>query len=182
MFAQTTKNRWKQDSAPLHGETLLARSHLHTDVCIVGWGIAGLSVAYFLMKAGLRVTVLERDALGSGETGRTTAHLSNALDDRYTTLERLFGRQGAKLAAESHTAAIQIIENIVRTHEIACDFERVDGYLFAHAPKMQNQLQQEAAAARRAGLAQVEWVPHAPCLSTTWVLACASPSKRSFIR
>ena len=37
------------------------------------------------------------------ETGRTTAHLSNALDDRYYHLESLHGEDGARLAAESQT-------------------------------------------------------------------------------
>ena len=48
-----------------------------------------------------------------GMTGRTTAHLVNALDDRYFELERLHGERGAQLAARSHTAAIDRVEEIV---------------------------------------------------------------------
>ena len=51
------------------------------DVCVVGAGIAGLTVAYTLARAGRRVIVLDDGPIGSGETGRTTAHLSNALAD-----------------------------------------------------------------------------------------------------
>jgi|ERR1041384_5771038 hypothetical protein len=65
--------------------------------------------------------------LGGGETGRTTAHLSNAFDDRYYEVERLFGQHGARVVAESHTAAIDKIEEIVRHEKINCDFERLDG-------------------------------------------------------
>ena len=57
-------------------------------------------------------------------TGRTTAHLVNALDDRYFELERLHGERGAQLAAESHTAAIDRVESIVKEEQIDCDFER----------------------------------------------------------
>jgi glycine/D-amino acid oxidase-like deaminating enzyme len=84
-----------------------------TDVVVVGGGIAGLTTAYLLLREGKKVIVLESGELGSGETGRTTAHLSNALDDRYTRLEHLFGEKGARLAAESHGSAIDQIEKFV---------------------------------------------------------------------
>ena len=66
---------------------------------VVGGGIAGLTTAYLLSKEGVDVLLLEDGGLASGESGRTTAHLSNALDDRYTTLENLFGTEGARLPA-----------------------------------------------------------------------------------
>ena len=44
------------------------------DVCIVGAGITGLSIAYTLARAGKRVIVLDDGPIGGGETGRTTAH------------------------------------------------------------------------------------------------------------
>jgi hypothetical protein len=63
-------------------------------------------------------------------TGRTTAHISNALDDRYACPERMLGGPKAPLAAESHTAAIGRIARIVEEEGIACDFERLPDYLF----------------------------------------------------
>jgi glycine/D-amino acid oxidase-like deaminating enzyme/nitrite reductase/ring-hydroxylating ferredoxin subunit len=135
---------------------------LATDVCIVGAGIAGLSVAYHLGRAGRRVTVIDDGPVAGGETGRTTAHLSNALDDRYYELERIFGQDGARLAAESHGAAIDRIEQIVREEQIDCDFTRLDGYLFLAAGETPDELDKELAAAHRAGLTGVERVERAP--------------------
>jgi hypothetical protein len=63
-------------------------------------------------------------------TSRTTAHLVSTLDDRYYDIERFHGVVGARLAAESHSAAIDQYEKISAEEGIACDFERVDGYLF----------------------------------------------------
>ena len=54
-----------------------------TDVCVVGAGIAGLTTAYRLAKAVQRVVVVDDGPTAGGETCRTTAHLVNALDDRY---------------------------------------------------------------------------------------------------
>ena len=53
--------------------------------------------------------------IGGGATCRTTAHLSNAIDDSYTNIEKAHGAEGARLAAQSHTAAIDRIEGIIST-------------------------------------------------------------------
>src|SRR5687767_14383934 len=79
---------------------------LTPDVCVVGAGLAGVSVAYQLAREGKSVIVLDDGPIGGGETGRTTAHLASALDDRFYELERLHDEDGARLAAESHSAAI----------------------------------------------------------------------------
>ena len=57
------------------------------DVCVVGAGIAGMSTAYMLARAGRQVLLLERRCVGCGDTGLTTAHLSSAMDDGFGTLE-----------------------------------------------------------------------------------------------
>jgi glycine/D-amino acid oxidase-like deaminating enzyme/nitrite reductase/ring-hydroxylating ferredoxin subunit len=137
-------------------------SDLRTEVCVIGAGIAGMTTAYLLAQAGKQVVVLEDGAIGGGETGRTTAHLSNALDDRYRVLERLHSAEGARLAASSHTAAIDRIEEIVRGERIDCGFQRLDGYLFVPPGESPDILDAELEAARRAGVVGVERVKRAP--------------------
>src|SRR5436190_19380866 len=90
---------------------------LEVEVAIIGGGIAGLSVAYQLVREGRSVALLEDGAIGSGETGRTTAHLSSALDDRLCRLEQLHGEGGAELAFRSHQEAIAEIERIAKKEE-----------------------------------------------------------------
>jgi glycine/D-amino acid oxidase-like deaminating enzyme/nitrite reductase/ring-hydroxylating ferredoxin subunit len=126
------------------------------DVCVVGAGIAGLSVAYTLCREGSSVVVLDSRYPGSGETGRTTAHLSNALDDRYSKLESVHGAEGARLAAASHTRAISRIEEIVDAERLDCGFERLDGYLFLREGDPPSVLDDEVVASRRAGLTGAE--------------------------
>jgi nitrite reductase/ring-hydroxylating ferredoxin subunit len=87
-----------------------------------------------------------------GETRRTTAHLANEIDDSYQEIESLHGRDGARLAAESHTAAIDLIERIVQEENIDCDFVRLDGFLFNPADGDTSFIDKELEAARRAGL------------------------------
>jgi glycine/D-amino acid oxidase-like deaminating enzyme len=143
----------------------------HADVCVVGAGIAGLSTAYCLVSAGKSVIVLDDGCIADGQTKQTTAHLSNAIDDRYVEIERLHGAEGSRLAAESHSAAIDTIDEIVRREQIDCDFERLDGYLFVPPGQSADILEEEWKAAHRAGLTTVELLdllpapwPALPCL------------------
>jgi glycine/D-amino acid oxidase-like deaminating enzyme/nitrite reductase/ring-hydroxylating ferredoxin subunit len=136
--------------------------NIECDVCIVGAGIAGMTTAYLLAREGRRVVVLDDGPIGGGMTERTTAHLVVALDDRYYELERLHGEKGARLAAESHGAAVDRIESIVAEEKIDCDFERLDGYLFAPPDESKQPLEDELKAAHSAGLSLIEMVDRAP--------------------
>jgi glycine/D-amino acid oxidase-like deaminating enzyme/nitrite reductase/ring-hydroxylating ferredoxin subunit len=126
--------------------------NIRTDVVIVGGGIAGISIAYCLLAKGKRVVLIEDGMIGSGETGRTTAHLVTALDDRYFELSRMYGEHFARLAADSHSKAIDFIESTVRNENIDCEFERLNGYLFLHPSDNASSLPRELEAAKAAGL------------------------------
>jgi glycine/D-amino acid oxidase-like deaminating enzyme/nitrite reductase/ring-hydroxylating ferredoxin subunit len=158
------------DSVPSLKYTPLS-SNLSTQVVIIGAGISGLTVGYCLAKSGKQVVIIEDGNVGSGETGRTTAHIANALDDGYYDIESMFGEEGAKYAAESHTAAIDLVERIVNDENITCHFKRVDGYLFLHPTDEQKTLEQELEATHKAGiptqmLSGVPQIPieNGPCL------------------
>jgi glycine/D-amino acid oxidase-like deaminating enzyme/nitrite reductase/ring-hydroxylating ferredoxin subunit len=153
---------------------------MRVDVCIVGAGIAGMTTAYLLAREGKSVVVLDDGPIGGGMTGRTTAHLVNALDDRFFELERLHGEEGARLAAASHTAAIDLIEQIVREEKIECDFERLDGYLFVPRGDSKEILERELEAAHRAGLIELELVEKAPLDSYDTGKALRFPRQAQF--
>ncbi|HZA99125.1 MAG TPA: FAD-dependent oxidoreductase [Gemmatimonadales bacterium] len=173
-----TDSLWMVTRPPAAPDPL--RQNARADVCVIGAGIAGISTAYLLAKTGKRVIVLDDGPIGGGETGRTTAHLSNALDDRYFKLERLHGRDGARLAAASHAAAIDRIEHIVREEAIDCGFTRLDGYLFVPPGESSEVLHKELDAARRAGLTGVELVQRIPELSFDPGLCLRFPRQGQF--
>lgn len=124
---------------------------LQTDVLIIGGGIAGLTTAYCLLQTGRKVTVVEDGFIGSGETGRTTAHLTYSLGDRYSDLEQEFGVQKARKIMESHRAAIDWIRDTVERERIACHLKTVDGYLFAHPSDTDETLDKELGAMQQIG-------------------------------
>src|SRR6186997_2122811 len=114
--AEQTTSIWMATANPPALSPLQQSSR--ADVCVIGAGIAGLSVAYCLAREGKSVVVLDDGRIGSGMTERTTAHLSNEIDDTYVEIERLHGQEGARIAAASHTAAIDRIEAVVRDEGI----------------------------------------------------------------
>ncbi len=135
---------------------------IRADICIVGAGIAGMMTAYFLSQSGRQVVVIDDGPVGYGETSRTTAHLASALDDRFYSLEDMFDEKTSCLAADSHRAAIDAIERIVRDENIDCGFTRTDGFLFAAPDRPEDELDRELKAARRAGFADARILPRIP--------------------
>lgn len=136
-------------------------SDTHTDVCVIGAGISGVTTAYLLAREGRSVILLDTGTPGCGQTAMTTAHLASVIDDRFTEMIRLHGVDGARLAHQSHAAAIARIETICAEERIDADFRRVSGYLFLGPEHDESDLDEEMDAARQAG-ARVEKLPRAP--------------------
>jgi glycine/D-amino acid oxidase-like deaminating enzyme/nitrite reductase/ring-hydroxylating ferredoxin subunit len=134
---------------------------IETDACIIGGGIAGLTTAYLLTRAGKKVVVIDDGTIGGGETARTTAHLTYALDDRIYRIAKWHGDDKARLALESHSRAIDQIEAIVSAEKIDCDFSRLDGYLF-EAEESDDDLDEELELAHSLGFDQIQMVEKAP--------------------
>jgi len=143
------------------------RASTTADVVIVGGGITGLTTAYLLAKRGVRVVVLERHRCASGETGRTSAHLTMVTDARLSELVKRLGRDHAQAVWDSGLAAIAQIDTIVREREIDAEFAWVDGYL--HAPSQKDvhddslDVTADAALARELGF-DAESMPAVPVM------------------
>jgi glycine/D-amino acid oxidase-like deaminating enzyme/nitrite reductase/ring-hydroxylating ferredoxin subunit len=176
--SQATTSIWMATANPRSPSPL--KESIRTDICIIGAGIAGLTTAFLLGREGRSVVVLDDGMIGGGMTGRTTAHLTNAYDDRYVEIEKLHGAEASRLTADSHSAAIDKIAEIVSREKLDCNFEWVDGFLFGATPYAVDLLNDELAAAHRAGLTGVEKVARAPIESFDTGVALRFPRQAQF--
>ena len=125
---------------------------IDADVCVVGGGLAGITTAYELARGGRRVVLIEKESnIAAGETAKTTAHLANAMDDRFSVLESHLEIDASRQARESHGAAIDWIERVARELGIDCEFRRLDGFLVPGEGQENVSLEEEHSAAVRAG-------------------------------
>jgi glycine/D-amino acid oxidase-like deaminating enzyme len=174
-----TKSSWFSNlRGPLRFNKL--NQNISVDVAIVGGGIAGITTAYLLSRSGKTVALLEDGYIGSGETGRTTAHITHALDDRYYNIEKTHGSQGAKLAAESHTAAIDFIDRFTREEAIDCAFERLNGFLFLDTSDNKSSLEKELKALKNAGISSAKMVNESPLESADISPCICFPNQAQF--
>ncbi|MDQ0792547.1 FAD-dependent oxidoreductase [Streptomyces sp. B1I3] len=125
---------------------------IEVDVAVVGGGIAGLSTAWELARAGRTVAVLEADRIAAGVSGYTTAKVSALHSLVYDRLQETRGPEGARLYATSQQDAVERVAGIVDELHIACDFERVSAYSYAVTPSSADKLRAETHAAIEAGL------------------------------
>jgi glycine/D-amino acid oxidase-like deaminating enzyme/nitrite reductase/ring-hydroxylating ferredoxin subunit len=125
---------------------------ISADVVVLGAGIAGLTTAYLLAEAGRKVAVIEAGRVASGVSGYTTAKVSAQHGLRYARLASTKGPAAAASYGASQLAALDWIVRVAREHDIECELERVDSYVYTTDPARREALRAETEAARVAGL------------------------------
>ena len=118
-------------------------NNISTDVCIIGAGIFGLTCGYYLSKAGLKVTIVDKSDIATKTTGHTTAKITSQHGLFYTYLIETFGEQFAKDYLFANEQAIENIKNIIDTENINCDFERQSNFVYTTDPSEVNKIKKE---------------------------------------
>src|SRR4051794_9760273 len=101
------------DTAPLPRFPKLDRD-LTADVVVIGGGIMGITAAFLLKRAGLKVVLLERDRCARVDSGHTTAHLTAVTDLRLSEIAREYSKDHAKAVWDAGGAAIDQIVTLIR--------------------------------------------------------------------
>ncbi|MEU0196312.1 FAD-dependent oxidoreductase [Streptomyces afghaniensis] len=147
---QVSSSYW-METAP-DGRHPALTEDLDVDVAVIGAGIAGLSTAWELTRAGRSVAVLEAGRVAAGVTGHTTAKVTALHTLVYDKLRRTRGPEGARLYARSQSEAIERAAGIAGELGIDCDWETRSAYTYARDAGRVEELRAEARAAAEAGL------------------------------
>ncbi|MFH9003206.1 FAD-dependent oxidoreductase [Streptomyces afghaniensis] len=147
---QVSSSYW-METAP-DGRHPALSEDLDVDVAVIGAGIAGLSTAWELTRAGRSVAVLEAGRVAAGVTGHTTAKVTALHTLVYDKLRRTRGPEGARLYARSQSEAIERAAGIAGELGIDCDWETRSAYTYACDAGRVEELRAEARAAAEAGL------------------------------
>src|SRR3954447_9793037 len=122
----------------------------HFDVAVLGGGMAGLTTAYLLEAQGASVAVIEADRVAAGVTAYTTAKVSSLHGTIYSTIERKFGADGARVYGEANETAKEWMAALVDEIGIDCDWRRKPAYTYAEDARDVPRVEQEGEGARRA--------------------------------
>jgi glycine/D-amino acid oxidase-like deaminating enzyme/nitrite reductase/ring-hydroxylating ferredoxin subunit len=175
---RSTESLWLADSSLPNFDSLGA--DLECEVLIVGAGVAGLSTAYSLTKAGVPVIVVDDGPLAGGETERTTAHITAVLDKRYHELEKWHGTAITNQIALSQRHALERIAWTIQEEGIECSYENKDAYMFLNAGGDRQYLEDELIAMQNAGFPEVEIVKAVPLPIPTPGAALRIPVQAQF--
>jgi glycine/D-amino acid oxidase-like deaminating enzyme len=129
---------------PLEGD-------VEVDVVVVGGGYTGLSTALNLRAQGVEVALLEQDFAGSGASGRNAGHLTPTIGKDIPTLLRTFGRERAGALVRFADTAVEHVEEVIRKHEIECEYDPSGNLLAGVHPKQESGLRKAAEAAASLG-------------------------------
>lgn len=104
------------------------------DVAVIGGGFTGLAAARQLAQRGASVAVLESETAGWGASSRNGGMVLTGLKVGVETLIARYGRDRTRRMFAASLAAIDCVEAIVKSENIACDFARHGHLEVAYKP------------------------------------------------
>ena len=128
------------------------KSDLRCQNVVIGAGMAGLLIAYFLQEKGQEVIVLEAKEIASGQTKNTTAKITSQHGCIYHDMIRNCGFERAAGYAKANEAVIQLYKEIITKEGIDCHFETLPSFLYSQREHGTERLKKEARAARALGI------------------------------
>lgn len=126
---------------------------IEVDVAIIGAGITGLTAAMQLSGTTKSVAVIEKNTIGSGTTGSSTANLYIPTQTHYSQIAAKFNQHVAAQVAHSRRAAIDYIEQTTKEYQLSCSFQHQPWYMFTKQKNHNKLIEQEYTALKQCKLA-----------------------------
>jgi len=140
------------DTAPKFASATQGPPQGRTDVAVIGGGFTGLTAALSLARAGASVTLLEAGPVMGEASGRNGAQCNNGTLQDFAGLSHSLGVDRASDYYRAYNRAVDIVEGMVQTEGIDCDFHRSGKLKVAAKPSHYDNLQRTCAALHAAGV------------------------------
>ena len=101
------------------------------DILIVGAGLAGCLIGYFLSLENKNVVIVDSKNIASGSTKNTTAKITAQHHLIYSKLLKTIGKKNTRMFYNANVMALNKYEEIIKKDNIDCDFQRVDSYIYS---------------------------------------------------
>ena len=123
---------------------------IRRDAVVIGGGMCGILIGYYLKQAGVRAVILEADTIGSGQTAGTTAKITSQHGKIYHTLVKNLGQERAGQYAEGNQRAVAEYGRLISERGIDCDFHKCGAYIYSMTDR--EAMEQEARSASACGI------------------------------
>ncbi len=125
------------------------------DVAIIGGGIVGAALGYWLARAGVDSVILERSGLAREATGRNGGFVSIGPAGSYPAAIERLGHETARAVLTLTRENLALLRRILEEEHIACEYREPGGLSLALNEQRMTELTREAAALRSDGVAAV---------------------------
>lgn len=122
------KSIWELETS-IYKRSSLDRN-IECDILIVGAGLAGTLLGYFLSKENKDVVLIDMKNIGSGATKNTTAKITSQHGLIYNKLLKTVGYNKTKLFYEANNESLNKFIEIIDSDNIDCDLKRENAYVY----------------------------------------------------
>lgn len=112
---------------------------IHTDVLIVGAGIAGILCGYRLKQAGISCVLVDKGNFLEGVTRNTTAKITVQHGLIYNKIQKSYGLERAEQYYKINSSALEEYKKLSK--EIPCDLNQETAYIYSlnHPEKLEQE-------------------------------------------
>ena len=113
------------------------------DICIIGGGTTGVSAAWNLAEAGMKVILLETNRLFWAASGRNAGYMIPSMDHSPEDMEARVGKPIAREFWALSEQTVEYMKSVIAGNDIDCGLQ--DGILFAATTARQGKAIREGA-------------------------------------
>lgn len=124
------KSIWEEEIYPYDFDKNIAYDK--ADILIIGGGMAGLHVAYFLKNSHKKIILIDKGRLANGVTSKTTGKITYLQELIYQKIEKIYNKEKSYTYFRAQKEAIRLLLMIIKKHNINCDLQKVTSYTFSN--------------------------------------------------